>query len=303
LANWLTDPANPLPARVAVNRLWHYHFGQGIVTTPSDFGIMGQRPSHPELLDWLATDFVNSGWDIKRMHKLIVTSNTYRQSSISNPQGEKEDSRNRFLWRFPRQRLDAEVIRDSALAVAGVLNTKLGGPSVMPELPAGMPTPRGGWTVSNPEDRNRRSVYIFVRRNTRYPMLEAFDMPDTHESCGRRNTTITAPQALSLLNGKVVLDWAQSLAGRVITESGTDLRAQIDRAYELAYSRRPDGSERDTVMTFFDKQQSVIAKRIADGKKLALPTGASQEIEPARAAALVDFCHMLLNSNEFVYRN
>jgi len=303
LANWLTDPANPLPARVAVNRLWHYHFGQGIVTTPSDFGIMGQRPSHPELLDWLATEFVNSGWDVKRMHKLIVTSNTYQQSSISNPQGEKEDSRNRFLWRFPRQRLDAEVIRDSALAVAGVLNTKLGGPSVMPELPAGMPTPRGGWTVSNPEDRNRRSVYIFVRRNTRYPMLEAFDMPDTHESCGRRNTTITAPQALSLLNGKVVLDWAQSLAGRVITESGTDLRAQIDRAYELAYSRRPDGSERDTVMTFFDKQQSVIAKRIADGKKLALPTGASQEIEPARAAALVDFCHMLLNSNEFVYRN
>jgi len=299
----LTDPQNPLTARVAVNRMWHWHFGQGIVTTPSDFGIMGQRPTHPELLDWLATEFVDGGWDVKRMHKLIVTSNTYRQSSLSNEVSAKEDSHNRYFWRFPRERLEAEVIRDSSLAVAGVLNAKVGGPSVMPELPAGMPTPRGGWTVSQPEDRNRRSVYIFVRRNTRYPMLEAFDMPDTHESCGRRNTTITAPQALALMNGKVVLDWAQSFAGRVVREAGPELRSQIDRAYELAYSRRPDGSERDTVMTFFDKQQGIVSKRLAEGKKLALPIGATQEIDPARAAALVDFCHMLLNSNEFVYRN
>jgi hypothetical protein len=303
LANWLTDPQNPLTARVAVNRLWHWHFGQGIVSTPSDFGIMGQRPTHPELLDWLATDFVDKGWDVKRMHKLIVMSNTYQESSLSNEVSAKEDSRDRLLWRFPRERLEAEVIRDSSLAVSGVLNAKVGGPSVMPELPAGMPTPRGGWAVSKPEDANRRSVYIFVRRNTRYPMLEAFDMPDTHESCGRRNTTITAPQALSLLNGKVVLDWAQAFAGRVIREAGPDLRSQIDRAYELAYSRRPDGSERDTVMTFFDKQQGIVSKRLAEGKKAALPTGAPQELDSARAAALVDFCHMLLNSNEFVYRN
>jgi len=303
LANWLTDPQNPLPARVMVNRLWHWHFGEGIVSTPSDFGLMGQRPTHPELLDWLATEFVNTGWDMKRLHKLIVTSNTYRQSSAYNEVSAKEDSRNRFLWRFPRQRLEAEVIRDSSLAVAGVLNAKVGGPSVMPELPAGMPTPRGGWALSNAEERSRRSVYIFVRRNTRYPMLEAFDMPDTHESCGRRNTTITAPQALSLLNGKVVLDWAQAFAGRVMREAGPDLRAEIDRAYEIAYSRRPDPSERDTIQTFFDKQHTVIEKRQAEGKKLALPVAAPEITDPARAAALVDFCHMLLNSNEFVYRN
>lgn len=303
LANWLTDAQNPLTARVIVNRLWHWHFGEGIVATPSDFGIMGQRPTNPQLLDWLASEFIDTGWDIKRMHKLIVTSNTYRQSSHYNEASAKQDARNRLLWRFPRQRLEAEIIRDSSLAVAGSLNTKVGGPSVMPDLPAGMPTPRGGWTVSAPEERDRRSVYIFVRRNTRYPMMEAFDMPDTHESCGRRNTTITAPQALSLLNGKVVLEWAQAFAGRVIREAGPDLGAEIDRAYEIAYSRRPDASERDTIQTFFAKQQSVIARRQAEGQKLALPTSMPETADPARAAALVDFCHMLLNSNEFVYRN
>ena len=303
LANWLTDPANPLPARVMVNRLWYWHFGDGIVGTPSDLGIMGQRPSHPELLDWLASEFVRTGWDLKRMHKLMVMSNTYRQSSDFNEAAAKVDSRDRLLWRFPRQRLEAEEIRDAALTVSGVLNTKLGGPSVMPELPEGMPAPRGGWKLSTPEDRNRRSVYIFVRRNSRYPMLQAFDMPDTHESCGRRDTTITAPQALALLNGKVSLDWAQSFAGRVIREAGPELRAEIDRAYLLAYSRRPDPTERDTAMTFVDRQQSIIAKRQAEGKKIALPASPPVEIDDTRGAALVDFCHMLLNSNEFVYRN
>jgi hypothetical protein len=290
LAAWLTSPDNPLPARVMVNRMWHWHFGQGIVATPSDFGIMGQRPTHPELLDWLANDFIQSGWDMKRMHKQIVTSATYRQSSLANDVGMKQDSRNRFLWRFPRQRLEGEAIRDAALAVSGALNTKLGGPSVMPELPAGMPAPRGGWTLSAPEERNRRSLYVFIRRNSRYPMLEAFDMPDTHESCGRRNATITAPQALALLNGKVVLEWAHAFAGRVAREAGEDLTSQIDRAYELAYSRKPDASDRDTIQTFFAKQKDIVARR-------------GEPADRAHAAALVDFCHMLLNSNEFIYRN
>ena len=211
---------------------------------------MGQRPSHPELLDWLASEFVSTGWDIKRMHKLIVTSNTYRQSSDFNEVAAKADSRDRLLWRFPRQRLEAEVIRDASLAVSGILNSNVGGPSVMPELPDGMLAPRGGWKLSTPEERNRRSVYIFVRRNSRYPMLQAFDMPDTHESCGRRDTTITAPQALSLLNGKVSLDWAQAFAGRVIREAGSETRAEVEQAYLLAYSRRPDPSERDTADDF-----------------------------------------------------
>jgi hypothetical protein len=160
----------------------------------------------------------------------------------------------------------------------------------MPELPAGMAAPRGGWTLSAPEDRNRRSLYVFIRRNSRYPMLEAFDMPDTHESCGRRNATITAPQALALLNGSVVLEWAHAFAGRVTREAGADLTAQIDRAYELAYSRKPDASERDTIQTFFAKQKDIVARR-------------GESADRAQSAALVDFCHMLLNSNEFIYRN
>jgi hypothetical protein len=304
LANWLVDPANPLTARVFVNRLWHHHFGEGIVGTPSDFGAMGQRPSNPELLDWLASDFQTSGWDVKRMQKLIVMSNTYRQSSVSNDESAKVDPRNRLLWHFPRQRLEGEAIRDSALSVAGLLNVSMGGPSVYPELPAGAGKPRGGWKTSTGAEANRRSVYIFVRRNSRYPMLEEFDMPDTHESCGRRNQTTTAPQAMSLLNDKLTLEWAEAFAGRVLRQGGADANAQIENAYRLAYGRRPDGWEKDTVLTFFAKQKGIVAERVAGGGKLALPPGPLPAgVEPEQAAVLVDFCQMLLNSNEFVYRN
>jgi hypothetical protein len=305
LANWLVDPSNPLTSRVFVNRLWHHHFGEGIVGSPSDFGLMGQRPTHPELLDWLADDFVRSGWDVKRMQKLIVMSNVYQQSSMSNEESAKIDPRNRLLWHFPRQRLEGEVIRDSALSAAGLLNANVGGPSVYPELPAAFGKPRGGWkTSTNPADANRRSIYIFVRRNARYPMLEEFDMPDTHESCGRRNQTITAPQALSLLNDKLTLEWAEAFAGRVMRQAGADANAQIENAYRLAYGRRPDGWEKDTVLTFFAKQKGIVTERVAAGEKLALPPGPLPSgVEPAQAAVLVDFCHMLLNSNEFVYRN
>lgn len=304
LANWLTDPNNPLTARVMVNRIWFYHFGQGIVDTPSDFGLMGQRPTHPELLDWLASEFVRTGWDIKRMHKLIVMSNTYQQSSAFNQAAATEDPRNRLMWRFSRERLDAEAIRDASLAVSGLLNEKMGGPSVFPELPEGAIKPRGGWKVNDdPAERNRRSVYIFVRRNARYPMLEAFDMPDTHESCGRRNQTVTAPQAMELLNSKVSLEWAQAFAGRVLKASGGDRNAAVDTAYQLAYGRHPDGAEKDTVLTFLAKQQQLISQRIAAGEKIALPSTLPDGYDHGAAAAMVDFCQMLLNSNEFVYRN
>jgi hypothetical protein len=265
---------------------------------------MGQRPSNPELLDWLASDFQSSGWDVKRMQKLIVMSNTYRQSSVSNDESAKVDPRNRLLWHFPRQRLEGEAIRDSALSVAGLLNVSMGGPSVYPELPAGAGKPRGGWKTSTGADANRRSIYIFVRRNSRYPMLEEFDMPDTHESCGRRNQTITAPQAMSLLNDKLTLEWAEAFAGRVLRQGGADANAQIENAYRLAYGRRPDGWEKDTVLTFFAKQKGIVAERVAGGGKLALPPGPLPSgVEPEQAAVLVDFCQMLLNSNEFVYRN
>ena len=303
LANWIASPDNPLTARVMVNRIWYHHFGQGIAPAPSDFGMMGGRPSHPELLDWLAAEFVRSGWDIKAMQKLMVMSNTYQQSSAFNEAASKEDPRDVLLWRFPRERLEGEVIRDAALAVSGLLNDKLGGPSVYPELPEGAGKPRGGWKVSEGADRNRRSVYIFVKRTARYPMMEAFDMPDTHESCGRRNQTITAPQAMALMNGKVSMEWAQAFAGRLLAEAGTDSNAEIDKAFRLAFGRHPDGFEKDTISTFFAKQKQLIAERAARGEKIALPATMPAGYDPAQAAALVDFCQMLLNSNEFVYRN
>ena len=304
LAKWLTDPENPLPARVMVNRLWHYHFGQGIVRTPSDFGLMGERPTHPQLLDWLAAEFVRQGWSVKHLHRLIMLSETYQQTSSFREDAAETDPFNRLLWRFPPQRLEGEVIRDSMLSVAGRLNNQVGGPSVYPALPEGAAEPRGGWDV--PERRyeqDRRSVYVFVRRNSRYPMLESFDMPDTHESCARRATTTTAPQALALLNSEHTLGWARGLASRVLEEAGADRNRQIQAGFQLAYSRAPDAWERDTVLTFFDTQSKVIADRAAAGEALHVPHTFPEAMSREEAAAVVDFCHMLLNSNEFVYMN
>jgi hypothetical protein len=298
LAKWLTDPANPLPARVMVNRIWQHHFGRGIVGSPSDFGVMGERPTHPELLDWLANEFVQRGWSMKQMHRLIMTSAVYQESSDFRKDAAEADPDNRLLWAFRRERLESESIRDASLAVAGTLNLKAGGPSVFPELPEGMTAPRGGWKVSNLEDRNRRSVYIFVKRNSRYPMMEAFDMPDTHESCPRREVTTTAPQALTMLNDRVVLEWARAFAARALAD-----KDPVDRAFRLAYSRHPDAWEKDTVATFFHKQKGVIGDRAAKGEKTAVPAPLPEGVDPAYAAAFVDFCQMLLNSNEFVYRN
>ncbi len=302
LANWLSSPENPLTARVVVNRVWHYHFGRGIVRTPSDFGMVGEEPTHPKLLDWLASEFIRQGWSLKSLHRLIMLSSTYQQSSAHRRRAFLADPQNRLFWHFPRQRLEAEVIRDSCLAVAGLLNPKLGGPSVFPELPAGMS--RGNWKVTqDPAERNRRSIYIFVRRNTRYPLLEVFDLPDTHESCARRNVTTIAPQALTLLNGKLTLEWAEAFAGRVLKSAGSGLKAQIETAYRLAYSRRPEASELETALGFFERQRALIAERASTGGKLALPPLLPEHADRVEAAALVDFCHMLMNSNEFVYRD
>lgn len=303
LAEILADPENPLTARVMVNRLWQYHLGTGIVRNPSDLGRQGDLPTHPELLDWLASEFVRSGWSIKTMHRLIMTSSTYQQASQNNDLHAEADPGNKLFWRFPRQRLEGEVIRDSALAVAGLLNSKMGGPSVFPELPPGMNV-RGGWNVNAEEsERNRRSIYIFVRRNTRYPLFESFDMPDTHESCSRRNTTTSPLQALNLLNSQPALEWAQGFAGRVLEESGPSRDGQIDHAYRLAFSRSPESAERTMVREFLDKQESILKERVAAGEELALPRCESHEMSQTYAAAMVDFCHMLINSNEFVYRN
>jgi hypothetical protein len=282
LANWLTDPKNPLTARVMVNRIWHYHFGRGIAATPSDFGVMGEFPSNRPLLDYLAATFVEDGWSMKKLHKLILTSNTWQQSSAYREEAAKLDPQNKYMWRFNRQRMEGEVMRDSMLYTAGRLNTKMGGPGVFPPLPPGV-DPRGGWKKNEAtSEADRRSVYVFVRRNVRYPMFETFDMPDTHESCARRNTTVSSNQALDLLNSSLVFDWSKSFADRVMNDGGMAPEAQIDRAYKLAYARTPNAVERSAALAFLDKQS-----QIAGGEK----------------AAFADLCHMLFNSNEFLYVN
>lgn len=304
LANWIADPANPFTARVMVNRIWQYHFGKGIVATSSDLGVMGNRPSNPELLDWLAAEFVRSGWSIKHMHRLMVLSSTYRQSSAFRKDAAEVDDADKFLWRYPRQRLDAEVIRDSALYVSGLLNLKMGGPGVYAELPDGMPAPRGGWdTDPNPAERDRRSIYIFVRRNSRYPVLEVFDLASAQETCPRRDVTTIAPQALTLLNSKLSREWSESLAARVIHDAGPDVPAEMDRAYVLMYSRHPDSQERDMGFTFLDRQLKILSERAAAGEKISQVSDLPAGMKPVQAAALVDFCQALLNSNEFVYSN
>jgi hypothetical protein len=303
-ANILADPNNPLTARVMVNRIWQYHFGRGIVSTPSDFGVKGDRPSHPALLDWLAREFVKNGWSIKKMHRLIITSSAYQQSSRFDELAAKTDPEERLLWRFPRQRLEGEEVRDAALAVSGLLNLKMGGPSIFPELPPGMSPTYSGWKVSKEAtERNRRSIYVFVKRNTRYPLFESFDMPDTHESCPRRNVTTTPLQALNLLNSDLSMKWAECFAARVMRFAGCDLDKQIDTAYRIAFARRPDNAERDTVRKFFDQHREIISVRAAAGEELALPPELPDTADKVEAASLVDFCHMLINANEFVYRN
>ena len=282
LARWFADSANPLTARVMVNRVWHHHFGRGIVETPNDFGVMGGRPSHRELLDSLAAGFMRDGWSLKKLHRRILLSKTWQQSSAHRVTAAAIDPNNRYLWRYPRHRLEGEAIRDAMLAVSGSLNTKMYGPGVFPPLPPGMVT-RGGWKADeDAAESNRRSVYVFVRRNTRYPMFEAFDMPDTHESCGRRNTTVSSTQALELLNNEVVVSWAKALAARVRNDSGLTTESQVERAWKLVYSREPSAKERESALAFLNRQATVAGS--AD-------------------AAFLDFCHMLLNSNEFVYVN
>ncbi len=240
-----------MTARVLVNRLWQGHFGQGIVATPNDFGAAGEKPTHPELLDWLAVEFVESGWSMKAMHRLMVTSAAYRQSALVDLNNAAQakalaaDSGNKLLWHARRQRLTGEALRDSVLFVAGHLNEKMYGPSARPELPEGLGN--HAWQPDpKPEDRNRRSIYVLAKRNLRLPMLDAFDLPDMHNSCARRSTTTTAPQALLMLNSDFVLTEATHWAQRLMKEARTD-DALIAAAYTQAYARQPTAAELETV--------------------------------------------------------
>ncbi len=310
LANWLVSPSNPLTARVFVNRVWNQYFGKGIVATVSDFGKAGDKPTNPELLDYLADHFVKDGWDVKKLHRQILLSSAYRQSSNQREDVVKADPEGKLLAVFPRKRLEAEEIRDSILVASGKLNEQLGGPSVFPPIP---PNLTGGgnfnadpaWTTSkDPKDYTRRSIYIFTRRSLPYPLLETFDMANAQQIHSKRDVTTTPLQALTLYNSDIVFQWSQALAGRVINEAGLDKSAQLDRLYEILFGRKPRDEEKKLLQAFLVQHQKTIAEKAEDGKiSLALPVGATTKpTDPLRASAFVDLVHTVVNSNEFVYR-
>jgi hypothetical protein len=278
LANWVADPKNPLTARVIVNRVWQHYFGRGIVGSAGDLGFQGDRPSHPELLDWLAADFIAHGWSLKHLHRQIVLTDAYRQSSAPNAAGAKEDPENLLIWRMNRRRLDGETLRDAVLSVAGSLNPKAGGPSVYPELPAELKAGAGWPVTASPAERDRRSVYVYVKRNLRYPLFAAFDATDRNEACSRRFETTTAPQALMLLNDAGIAARAKQFAARV-SAGEAPVDEIVDRAYRAALSRLPTSEERAAARGFLDAQTNTAG----------------------REAAVADFCHAVLNLNEFLY--
>lgn len=285
LAEWIVGPSNPLTARVMANRLWQYHFGRGIVPTPNDFGLLGESPTHPQLLDWLASELREGGWKLKRMHKLIMLSATYRQSSAGNAAALAKDPGNELWWRYPMRRLTAEEIRDSILAVSGRINLQMGGPSVYPPIPrevlAGQSVPGAGWGKATPEEASRRSVYIHVKRSLAVPLLSLNDAADTDNSCPVRYTTTVPTQALGMLNGEFTNEQAGLLARRVMSEKPGDVAAQCRWASWLVSSRP---------LSDADLREDV--KLIAD---LRDRFGLSAE------AALTQYCLMLLNTNAFVY--
>ncbi|MCS7025033.1 MAG: DUF1549 and DUF1553 domain-containing protein [Bryobacteraceae bacterium] len=260
LAKWITDPSHPLTARVMVNRIWHYHFGQGIVRTPNDFGRMGTRPSHPELLDYLANEFVNQGWRMKPLHKMILMSQAYQQSSDSPLEalGHEKDPEVTLLWKFPRRRLDAEQIRDAMLSIAGRLNPKMGGPSVIvpvdQELVNLLYKPSQWAVTKDPSEHDRRSIYLLHKRNLRLPLMEVFDAPDLQLSCARRESSTHAPQALELLNGPFANEMARSLAARLDREAGASREKQVDLAFRLATGRLPNPKEKAAALAFLKTQ-------------------------------------------------
>ena len=253
LARWITGD-NPLTARVLVNRVWQFHFGEGLVRTPSDFGIMGDKPTHPELLDFLASWFVDQGWSIKRLQRLILTSNTYQMGRKWIPEYGREDPENQLFWRTPHTRLQVEAIRDSILAVSGRLNPRRFGPSMfLPIQEAaleGHPDPDTIWQPSGERETERRTVYAFVKRSMIVPMLEVLDFCDTTRSFAKRAVTSVAPQALTLFNGAFVNAQARHFADRLMREAGTNPGQQIDRAYQLALARPPTRSERQAMLRF-----------------------------------------------------
>ena len=309
LARWLVNPENPLTARVTVNRLWERFFGTGLVKTSEDLGRQGELPSHPELLDWLATEFVARGWDLKAIQKEIVLSATYRQQSVATRELLEKDAYNRLLARGPRFRLDAEVIRDQALAVSGLLNDQVGGPSAYPVQPAnlwkeiGFLRPEIGmdeWPVSEGPDLYRRGVYTFWRRVCTYPTFATYDAPSRDVCVSRRPRTNTPLQALAGLNDPTFLEAARALAQRIMTDGGADPRKQVQFAFRWCMARKPTRLEQNRLVALYRQQLKGFESDVA-GAEALLSAGAVARpagLKPAELAAWMVVANVLLNLDE-----
>lgn len=285
LADWITDPKNPLPARVMANRIWQHHFGRGIVRSPNNFGFHGIAPTHPELLDWLASELIDGEWKLKRMHKMIMLSNAYQMSSRANPQGLAEDPENNLWWRFEMRRLSAEELRDTIFAVNGSLNPKMYGRPIYPEIPAevkqGQSRPGSGWGNSSPEERARRSIYIHIKRGLIVPMMAAFDVADADASCPVRFVTTQPTQALGMLNSAFVQRQAKVFAEFVSKQAAEDDTARVRLALLRACQRTPTASE--------------IERGVETLRVLRDDLGLAAE------QALEHYCLLVLNLNEMIY--
>lgn len=276
LASWLTDPSNPMVARVMVNRVWQHHFGRGLVESSSDFGRLGDPPTHPELLDWLASRFVEDGWSIKALHRRILCSETYRQG-LRNADAEHArlvDPSNILLWRMPVRRLESEVIRDALLSVSGELDTRPGGPGVEATKP-------------------KRSIYVKVMRNKRDPLFDAFDGPDGYFSTSNRNTTTTPTQSLLMINGRWVLDRARAFARRLMA-APLDDAGRVDLAHRLAYGRAATAEEIDDAIALLSGRDPA-----SDSDSIA--SACEKPGGPYDEQAWTDLAHVLLNASEFLY--
>ncbi len=325
-ARWLVDERNPLTARVTVNRFWQEYFGKGLVETENDFGAQGAKPSHPELLDWLASEFMRAKWSSKAIHRLIVTSAAYRQSSNQRRDVDEVDPYNKLLARQNRLRLDAEIIRDSALSASGLFTNNIGGPSVYPPIPEGamsVTQVSGAWPTATGPDRYRRGLYTFFRRSAAFPGLAVFDAPDATSSCTRRVRSDTPLQALSTLNDETFTEFAQALAARVLKEAPADNEQRIRYAFLLAVGRAPGAQEEQRIANFLARRideykthPSLAIELIYKGGKF-LPDGTPVNPPPAKLAAMLPamqpdalsleaawtgVARVLLNTDDFLTR-
>jgi hypothetical protein len=310
LAQWLIKPDHPLTSRVVVNRFWQQLFGEGLVKTSDNFGMQGDWPTHPELLDWLAREFIDSGWNVKALMKLIVLSATYRESSDATPQMIAADPENRLLARGPRFRLPAEIIRDQALEISGLLKNQVGGPSVLPYQPEGLYKgivvaanyPGSRYIESTGDDLYRRSIYTFWKRTVPHPTMTVFDAPDREFCVAQRSITNTPLQALTLLDDSIFVEAARQLAERSIREGGSTPDARLAFAFRLATGRTPDNREREILR---QKLDTMMADYRADtaGARALLSVGASprdEKIPVGELAAYTAVANMILNLDEVI---